>query len=424
MTKTNLKTVCYLLTFPFMLASIIGCSGPINTNYDQHFTEEGYLITDVEDSIVFFVPESPNAIKFYVEVSGSMNGFFRANKSTDFKSDLWQVMSYFSGLMSNVSVLTNNGEIGNRLILSDFRQKMNTGAFVSTASTKVPVMLEAIFSDINPNAGEVGVLVSDMKYSPVGLAAQEVLLSQYSTDIARILAKSGYATSLLLATSSYLDKHGNNQCPTSPYYYLIFGDPRQVAYMRNGISTLLDDAGHFVDNIESGFDYGAMNYSFGIPKNCFHMDDETPTFCGYDALSDDTCTIEVKVRLENYRWRMADEAIFSEAFSAKCLYGSDLVIGPITISVENKTNKELNRVAEATVELKVCNMATDSEVIEWGLELPDTERTMFAPYIENVDDENDINKSYSVDSFIQGMFYGSNLNKPLKQQYILISQNS
>lgn len=416
----KLSSIPYL----FLALFAISCSGIVNTNYDDHFTADGVLISDRDSCLSPFMPECPNNIKFYVEVSGSMNGFFRADKSTDFKSDVWQILSYFSPIVPCVSLLTNNGEIGERLSLSEFRQKMNTGAFVSTASTKVPIMLDAIFSDIDPAAGEVGVLISDMKFSPVGSAAPDVLLSQYSTDVARILGNSGYAVSLLLATSSFLDKKGNNLCTTSPYYYFIFGNAQQVAYMRNSISTFLEDSGHFVDNIETGFDFGAPIFAFGIPKNCYQMDEVNPTFCGYDASSDDTCTIKLKVHLENYRWRLTDESIFREAFSAKCLYGSQLLIGAIDFQIQNKADKELNRVAVATVELKLCNMAMESEVIEWTLELPNTEYTLFAPFTDNVDGEEDVTKSYSVGNFIRGMFYGSNLNKSMKHNYILISQNS
>ena len=58
------------------------CSNPVNTVYDSHFTEDGYCLDSLKEN---FVAEAPRALGFYVEVSGSMNGFFRSNKATRFK---------------------------------------------------------------------------------------------------------------------------------------------------------------------------------------------------------------------------------------------------------------------------------------------------------------------------------------------------
>ena len=69
-------------------------------------------------------------------------------------------------------------------------------------------------------------------------------------------------------------------------------------------------------------------------------------------------------------------------------------------------------------------MAQDSEVIEWSLELPDTDYTKFSPYFEGAVSEEDVTKSYSVINFIKGMFYGGLVNKTLPSNFILISQNS
>lgn len=69
-------------------------------------------------------------------------------------------------------------------------------------------------------------------------------------------------------------------------------------------------------------------------------------------------------------------------------------------------------------------MATDSEVIEWNLELPDTDYTLFSPFFENATSENDPTKSYSVLDFIKGMFQASVVNKKLSPNYILISKKN
>lgn len=399
------------------------CDSNVNTNMNEHFTEDGFLITDSLDTS--FNRAMPSSVKFYVEVSGSMNGFFRANKATQFKSDVWNVLNSFSSLAPDVSILTNDGSQGATLPLGDFRTKMNTGAFVSSASTKVPLMLQTIIENLNTDAGEVAVLISDMKYSPVGAAAPSVLMSQYTTDINGIIGRFGKAISVIGATSDYLDKGGNEVCKRSPYYFVILGEQENVAEIRNYISLLLKKKGHLVDNIESGFNYGHSEYSFGISNKCYQFENE-PTFIGYEEADDvDTCTIKLKVPLENYRWLMADENIFRDALKVSSLYGTTVNIGNIDIDVKDVTgsDKQLNRDATATVDLKIFNMPTDSEVIEWNLELPITNYALFNEFFDGADDENDPNKSYSVLDFLTGVFQGGVVTHDMKPNYILVSKN-
>jgi hypothetical protein len=285
-------------------------------------------------------------------------------------------------------------------------------------------MLNSIINEIDADAGEVAILVSDMKYSPVGAAAPEVLMTQYSTDIAKILGSYGRAVSLICATSNFLDSNNNTVCDRSPYYYFIIGNQERVIDVRNGISTLLMHQGHFVDNIDSGFDFGAPRYSFGISNRCQQLDNE-PTFVAYDEAEDgDTCTIKLKVNIEDYRWIIANEKCFREAFKVSATYGSECVVGKIDIDVKDITedDKQLDRKAVATVELKIFNMTTDSEVLEWTLDLPDSDCSLFAEFFDGANDENDPSKSYSVPDFIRGMFYGGVVNKKMKTNYILISK--
>lgn len=399
--------------------SLISCD-PVNTNYNDHFTDEGYFITDstvtVDSQILL------SRIKFYVEVSGSMNGFFRANIPTKFKKDVWEICSYYESISHNVTILTNNGSEGANLPMAQFQTKMNTGAFISAASTKVPVMLNSILSSLDTDNGEVAVLISDMKYSPVGSAAPNVLITQYSTDISKILGNFGKSVCLVCATSDYLDRTGNVMTERSPYYFFIMGNSNAVAEVRDGISTLLKGNDSFVDNIESGFDYGHPKYSFGIPNKCYQLDNE-PTFLQYEEADEvDTCTIKLKVDLKPYRWLMTDKEYLKEAFKIKPLYGSTVEIGKIDMEVKNITDTKLQRTAIATIELKLSDMPTDSEVLEWTLELPNTDYTLFSEFCGSTD-ENDYTKSYSIEAFMKGIFYGGLVNKTLESNYILVSKN-
>ena len=412
------------LFLTFGIGLLVQSCSEVNTNMDGHFTKDGYLLTDTTD--VAFKRSLPSALKFFIEVSGSMNGFFRANKPTQFKSDVWNVLNSFSALAPNVTILTNDGSKGATLPLNDFRTNMNTGTFVSSASTKVPLMLQTIIDYLDTESDEVAVLISDMKYSPVGAAAPSVLMSQYTTDINGIIGRFGKAISVIGATSNYLDKEGNEISDRSPYYFVILGNQENVAEIRNYISLLLNKRSHLVDNIESGFNYGHPEYSFGISNKCFQLDKE-PTFLGYEEADDvDTCTIKLKVPLENYRWIMADEDVFRDAFKVKPLYGSSVNVGIINIDVKDiaGTDKQLNRQATATIDLKIFNMPTDSEVLEWNLELPVTNYALFNEFFEEADDENDPNKSYSVLDFLTGVFQGGVVTHDMKPNYILISKNN
>ena len=397
---------------------IISCGSIANTNNDPHFDEDGYLLKD--STVSSFSIEEPTKIKFYVEVSGSMNGFFRANAPTKFKADVWQILSYYEPVSDGVTILTNDGAQGATLSIAQFQTQMNTGGFVSAASTKLPLMLKSIIQSLDTEAGEVAVLISDMKYSPVGEAAPQVLLTQYSTDISSIFGKFGKAICLIGATSEFLDKKGSVVFDTSPYYYLVLGKAEHVAEMRNGISALLVNNGSFIDNIESGFDYGAPSYTFGIPENGYQFEEE-PTFLGYDTSYSDTCTIKLKVDLANYRWAITKKEQFKKAFQCKALYGSEVKVDNVEFEIQNITDKVLKRTAVAIVDLKLCHMATDSEVIEWTLQLPDIDYLDFAPYLGGTE-ENDVTKTFSLENFIKGMFYGGVINKSLKPNYILISK--
>ena len=419
--KIHKSKILTWIGFSALLFNVCSCDKYVNTNNDTHFYENGYFKTDTLSNIFEITP--PVSLKFYVEVSGSMNGFFRANKATHFKADLWEILNYYSPISSDVCIITNDGSQGATYSLLDFRNMMNGGNFVSTASTKVPLMLKSIVENLDIEAGEVAVLVSDMKYSPVGASSPAVLLSQYSTDVSKILGDFGGAVCLIGATSNFLDRKGDEMCLGSPYYYLVFGKSEHVANIRNGISTLLQNNGHFVDNIESGFDYGKPKYSFGTYNKCCQLESE-PTFIQYEEADDaDTCFVKLKVSLEDYRWIIADENVFKESFKVKSIYDSDISVEDVEIDVKNiDDDKTLKRKVVANVKLKIFNMPTDSDVLEWTLEIPDTNYTLFSEYFIDALDENDVSKSYSLLDFVKGMFYGGVVNKKLGNNYILISK--
>lgn len=406
-----------LLTFAVLaFATLLSSCQKPNTVPDPNFDEDGLLITKPQKT---FKMEDPSRVKFYVEVSGSMNGFFRRNMATDFKIDLWDIVSYYTPIAPDITILTNTGSQGETLSQKVFQSRMNAGQFESSASTRVPDMIETIMNNLDTDNGELAVLVSDMKYSPVGQAAPEVLLGQYTVNIRNIFAKYQKAVSLVCAVSSFYDRNGNVIAPRSPYYYLIIGREEHVAKMRNSISSLLNS--HFVDNIDNGIDYGAPKYSFTYYENCDELNGVDPTFVAYDEDAG-PAKLKLKIDLSDFRWRIADEKYVREGFKIKSKYGSSIQVGDIKIKAENITDKKLERKASATIELQISNLSLDMDVLEWTLELPDSEYALFGEFFENAWNEDDPNKSFSVENFVAGMFYGTNTNKKLETNYILISK--
>lgn len=389
----------YLICVLILLFLLFSCKNPVNTVNNPHFSKDGYSLDSLKE---YFVAEAPDTLRFYVEVSGSMNGFFRSNKATRFKKDVWSIVSYFGG--NDVSILSNAGTVAGVYPVNDFRTKMNSGGFVSNQETLVPTMLKSILSNLNYNDGQCAVLISDMKYSPEKQKDVKVLLTQYQSDIRNVIGQySGLAVSLIMAKSNYLAANGTVMEENSPYYFLILGKDKNVAFMRNCIATILEDYGGYGDCIESGFDYKAPVYSFGIPDNALQLYDQ-PTFTNFDTQYSDTCKITLNIDLSDYRWIITNEDTFKENLAVKSCYGSSVSVGNVSINADNHFNKELKRKATAKVELQVYNMFTESDVIEWTLNYPDYSVTSDFTNIMASTAENDYTGSFSVDRFVAGVF--------------------
>lgn len=398
------------------LMTISACCDSLNTLYDPHFTEEGKLIQKPS----FAKLDYNSDIHFYIESSGSMNGFFRAGQPTSFKQDVYEILSYYSPVTKDVNIMTNSGGIAGQLSLVQFQTAMNTGALECNASTQVPVMLRNIVSRLKKN--DVAVLISDMKYSPVGSAAPKVLLTQYAAEVARIAGKSQKAYSLVCATSNYINKEGSVVTNESPYYYLIVGEQDKVSAVRNGIAIMLQRQKRFVDNLEIGYKYASCPYDFGVPKNVVRLEKQ-PTFYGYGEAVDE-CVIPLKLKLESYRWLMSNKEVLKQCFTCKPKYGSTVSVESLEVEECNNVNLELKRSVVATIKIKVSNMPSDMEVLEWNVDIPYAKLTTMEKFLDDSKGENDVTTSYSLTSFIRGIGQGGVVNYQPKPNYILISKNS
>lgn len=394
---------------------------PVNAIQHPSFDDNGYLLDTLSQQ--HFVSEIPGKVKFYVEVSGSMNGFFRSNKATQFKSDVWSIFSVFEELLDDVYVFERQNVAPKGMPLQTFRQKMNTGAFVSSASTEVPEMLEAVINSLDIQNEEIAVLVSDMKYSPVGSKAMEVRLVQYASDIRNLVMKNpGLALSLVVASSDYMDKSGTVVCHDSPYYYLIVGKPENVVWIKNRIATILKDSIRYVDAIDWGIDFKSPAFSLGTTIiNGFQLGNE-PTITNIDWNFMDTCFFDIIVDLKDYPWKLVDEKLLKDSLHIKSIY-SNVEIDTVFYQIDNHADKQLKREAKATVKLKVFNMFSDAEVIEWSIGIPETDpNNKFASFF-GAKSENELDKSFSIESFIEGCSAGKSNYWCKEPNRILLSTN-
>lgn len=401
----RLKEDSLLLCSLSLLFLLSACSSkPINAIYHPSFDDNGCLTDTLSQQ--HFVSELPAKIKFYVEASGSMNGFFRSNKATQFKHDVWSVFSDFEALLDEIYVFEQQKVQPKAMGLQEFKQGMNGGAFSSSASTEVPEMFESVINSLNSEAGEVAVLVSDMKYSPVGSRTMDVKLSQYATDVRNIVKKNPHVSlSLVAATSDYLDKSGAVACPESPYYYLIIGKAENVVWLKNGIATILQDDGRYVDAVDCGIDFKSPPFVLRRIDNGYQLGDE-PTITDIDMDYSDTCSFDIVVDLKNYPWKLVDDNLLKDSLYMKSFGGSSVKIDTIIYNIDNHYEKQLRREAKAVVKLKVFDMFSDADVIEWSFGIPETEiYGKFASFLD-AESENDLSKSFSISSFIQGCFYG------------------
>lgn len=385
-----------LCLFTLILSS---CCKPLNPlGEESRFDENGYPL----DTLEHFSQSLPGSIKFFVEVSGSMNGFFRANQTTNFKRDVWSVFSN-DNWVNSVYIYTSQNKPAEEVSLDVFRTRMNNGSFVSTASTHVPYMINSLLETLDWENGEVAVLVSDMKYSPTGKSDMNVLIDQYASDIRNVFEGTDAAVSLVGATSNYIDSR-QKVWNDSPYYFLIIGRPDHVVFIRNCIATLLEDNKTFAGEMTAGVDYQSPNFEVSRPYNIIQLDSQTPTFFGYDQSFNDTCSFDLAVDLSSYPWYMATGDYFIDNIKFRTMNGSSIQIDNIHLSVDNHYDKQLKRKATAVTELSFSDMFTEADVIEFTLDFP-----IIDPFgrFEGSPDENDYSKSFSIEGFITGCFQQS-----------------
>lgn len=394
------------ITWAIALSS---CGRDVNSIADPHFDTDGAPLDTI---IELFTPELPESAKLYVETSGSMNGFFRANQANNFKKTVWSV---FSGLApisgGSVYTMSNGGDIDSPVTLGEFRNKMNAGTFVSNTSTHVPAMLHNIIENLDTVKNEVAVLVSDMKYSPVTATKAPELL-QYQEQIRNIMGlHPDVSVSFVCAKSEFVSPNGSIAEENSPYYFIIIGNSKNVAAIRNDISRWCEATNTYVESGDMAMNYHTPSFSIQEVKNGV-LSAEYPKslITTFDPGVSDTCSFILRVDMTGYPWNAVDADVLKDCLTAKAIYGSsvdvELLTGDDHLVDDHAYKGEFKRNSFADYRIKLYNVALDDEVIEWTFTNKpfDGRYLMDFNTIINAQDENDLSGSFSFNKFIEGCF--------------------
>ena len=400
-----------IITFVFVSIFVTSCIIEVNSIGDPHFNNDG---APQDSSLTFFTPVRPESVKLYIETSGSMNGFFRANKPTNFKKTVWSV---FSGLShrtdGKVYTMSNGGDIDTPVALTDFRTKMNAGKFVSNSSTHIPAMLLNILQNIDTAKSEVAVLVSDMKYSPTGISAATDLL-QYQEQIRNLVAlfpKLSFSFSFVCATSEYLNNNGTVAEQKSPYIFLIIGKSDNVAAIRNDISRWCEATGAYVESGDMGMDYHTPSYEIKDVKNGV-LSKLYPKnlITDYDSSVSDTCSFIYRVNMTGFPWSAVDPKVLKDALNVKTVYGSLVDVELLTEDghlVDNHAwEGEFERCSYADYLVKLYNFGLADEVLEIKFSNKPIDGCYFVEFNNMITTDNEKNLSglFSFNKFLEGVF--------------------
>lgn len=412
MNKTKIYSLLVILSILVCLSLIISslsCTRKVNSINDSNFDEDGMPL---DTTITLFSPKQPESAKLYIETSGSMNGFFRANQANNFKRTVWSVFSGLGSITSGVvSTMSNGGDIDQTYYLGDFRTKMNTGDFVSNYSTHIPDMLYNIMENIDTTKNEVAILVSDMKYSPMGEDAAPQL-AQYQTQIRNVVGMHpNLSISFVCASSEFLNPDGSIAETNSPYYFIIIGNSENVAAIRNDISRWCEVTDSYIESGDMAMNYHTPSYSIEEVKNgILSQDYPKNLITTFDPEVSDTCSFILRIDMTGYPWSAIDSDILKDCLTVKALNGSSLDVQPLTndghLVDDHSYKREFKRLSYTDYLVRLYNVPLDDEVIEWSFITKPFDgryKTIFTNII-STPDENDLAGSFSFDKFILGCF--------------------
>jgi hypothetical protein len=190
--------------------------------------------------------KSPLSLLFYLERSGSMEGYDAKTGSGEFKSAIVDLLNHFPTGQghNNLVFVVNDGVYNYPGNYKDFIQ--NTNIFATTRGIGNPQWTDfsAIFDSVlvHSKKQQLNVLVSDLIYSPkniVGLNPQKIFneAKGLTSNVFMPYVKKGIGTLVIKMRASYDGKYYPYNSPNSgrpyngerPYYFVVVGDNESMA---------------------------------------------------------------------------------------------------------------------------------------------------------------------------------------------------
>lgn len=327
----------------------------------------------------------------FIDVSKGMSGYYAGQSATQFKVDVWGVLSSLNSKWNADSIMLMSENNPRMVDITSFREKMNAGKLLYDDNTSIPQMINRIVTQIDSTNGMVAVLISDMKYSPIGNKAPQALMAQYATDISNIFTKKELAVSLICAVSDYKTKR--HSCDKSPYYYFIIGNPRLLPVVRNEIVDILKSSDNYIDEVEKNVDYGDKLIVKHIKaKGVMPLDKGNLVYGGYDKRVTDTIAITLGLDLSPYPHFLWKKDTLTSYLSATTSGLAHCFISDVETS---------DNVASFTIKICKFNEKNQDITISLGGYSPSIPREIEHYY--GAERESDCAKTLSIDQFIRGI---------------------
>lgn len=338
----------------------------------------------------------------FIDVSKGMSGYYAGQSATQFKVDVWGVLSSLNGKWDADSIMLLSEKNLRMVDIVSFRDNMNAGKLLYDDNTSIPQMINGIVSQIDTTDGMVAVLISDMKYSPIGNKAPQALMAQYATDISQIFSKKNLAVSLVCAVSDYKTKR--QSCDKSPYYYLVIGNPRLVPLVRNEIVGILKSSDTYIEEVEKNVDYGDKILALHMKaKGVMPLDKDNFVYGGYDKKVTDTIAITIGLDLSPYPHFLWDKDTLTNYLSVDASGLAHCFISDVETS---------DNVALITV--NVCKFKEKNQNITIFLSGYNPSMPRGIEQYYGAEREGDCAKTLSVDLFIRGITDQRNIQSSVK----------
>ncbi|MBB2147593.1 hypothetical protein [Pedobacter gandavensis] len=205
----------------FLGLLFLGCNS-INEGVESSFNEDVCLVNDRK------VATDPKQYKvnFFMETSGSMNGFM-SKKGTEFQKDVYALVNQLDGSAQSGLTLFQIPAKGKSIkpsSMNDFRDRLNVGNFDFAASTDIPEILDSILLKTNEN--QVSIFVSDLIFSPS--SGTKASLLQITSDIYKRFSGKKFSSIIYQLKSKIYNSKSVLVSNSSPYYVWVIGSEKGV----------------------------------------------------------------------------------------------------------------------------------------------------------------------------------------------------